>query len=133
LAECDDDERRVLAQLALDGYANPHPNNSLVLERLARKGLVDPNSLSVARPSFARYIRSTVSASEVARWEESERGGSWSAMRGVLFAALATLTAIVTAIQPSFAAASASVPALAVAVPTAIRLLATFAGGEAQK
>jgi hypothetical protein len=133
LAACDDDERRVLAQLALDGYANPHPNNSLVLERLARKGLVDANSLSVARPSFAQYIRSALSATEVARWEESERGGSWSAMRGVLFAALATLTAIVTAIQPSFAAASASVPALAVAVPTAIRLLAAFAGGETQK
>jgi hypothetical protein len=131
-AACDADEKRVLSQIALDDYANPHPNTALVLERLAEKGLVDPSTLAIPRKAFVDYILSTLEPADVEQWAKAEKNTSWTAMRGFLVAALATLAAVLTALQPSLGAATATVPALAAAIPTLLRMLNLFAGSESK-
>jgi hypothetical protein len=127
--KCDADEKRVLSQIALDGYANPHPNTALVLEGLAKKGLVDSSTLAIPRKAFVDYILSTLGPAELEQLASSEKNTSWTAMRGFLVAALAEL---LTALQPSLGAATATVPALAAAIPMLLRMLNLFAGGDSK-
>jgi hypothetical protein len=129
---CDQDEKRVLSQIALDDYANPHPNTALVLKRLAEKGLVDPSTLAIPRRAFVEYILSTLEPADLEQWAKSEKNTSWSAMRGVLITAVAALAAVLTALQPTLGAATATVPALAAAIPTLLRVLNVFAGSDAK-
>ncbi|RYZ02028.1 MAG: hypothetical protein EOO73_33440 [Myxococcales bacterium] len=131
-ARCDADEKRVLSQIALDDYANPHPNTALVLERLAKKGLIESSTLAIPRRAFVDYILGTLGPADLEQWARAEKNTSWTAMRGVLVAALATLAAVLTALQPSLGAATATVPALAAAIPTLLRMLNLFAGSEAK-
>ena len=68
----DDDEKRVLAQLAIDGYTSPHPKNAPTLRHLAARGLLDADTLTLRDDDFRDFVRRTVSTDDLHVWQASE-------------------------------------------------------------
>src|SRR5258708_2775447 len=62
---CTPDERRVLAQIAFYGYANPHPDNAAILEHLTARGLVDVDTLTVTNPELEGFLRSQLASGKL--------------------------------------------------------------------
>jgi hypothetical protein len=80
-------ERLVLYQLALDGWANPHPENARAIEELERKGLISKRVMyRVMSESFCRFVKSTEHAGEIAELEREAGRSAWQALKLVLIA-----------------------------------------------
>jgi hypothetical protein len=125
--ESDDDERRVLTQLAIDGYANPHPANVPTIIHLRGRGLLDPETLAVCSPEFARFIRNSVSIADLQKWDGQDGDSAWNAMRVPLSAAVVLLLGFAGISAPQLAAVGPMIPTLAAGLPTLARVLATLA------
>ncbi|HEY8945204.1 MAG TPA: hypothetical protein VIM73_13125 [Polyangiaceae bacterium] len=128
--ECDDHERHVLVQLAVEGYANPHANNKESLEHLVRRGILCPNTLTIANPAFPAVVRDSVRAEEQRRWQDADQGSAWHALRVPLSTAVVALFGAVTVSKPELGAASALVPTLAAGFPTILKLLLEMTAGQ---
>jgi hypothetical protein len=120
------DERRVLAQIAIDGHASPHPATKPVLEQLCGRGLLCAATLAIVDPNFADFVRRSASAADLDAWEESDGGTPWQMLRVPLTTGVAALVAILGTNNASpleFAATGAVVPAIAAALPAVLRVL----------
>jgi hypothetical protein len=86
-------ERLVLYQLALDGWANPHPENERAIEELQRKGLITKRVMyRVMNHSFGRFVKSTEHMGEIRDFETEAGQSAWQASKAVLIAgAIGTL------------------------------------------
>jgi hypothetical protein len=80
-------ERLVLYQLALDGWANPHPENERAIEELERKGLISKRVMyRVMNQSFCSFVKSTEHIGEIAELEKEAGQSIWQALKLVLIA-----------------------------------------------
>jgi hypothetical protein len=131
--DSDPDEKRVLAQLAIDGYTNPHPENVPVLEHLIGRGLVSPHHLDIANEAFARHIARVTPPSELTRLQSAEGPSAWQTLRVPLFTGLALLLTALGTSEPALAAAGIMAPALAAGLPVVIRVLLRVAGTAGSK
>jgi hypothetical protein len=121
--ECNDTERRVLAQLALGGYATPHRANIPALETLAAKGLLDPATMTIAYDELAEFARRATTPKDQRDWAEAGRGSAWTALRVPLSTGVAALLAAVTVTKPEVGVASAVAPTLAAGLPSVLKIL----------
>jgi hypothetical protein len=121
--ECDPREQRVLQQLALSGYATPHPDNVPALKTLATRGLLDPETMTIAHPEMAELARRSVTPEDQQAWTEADRGTAWTALRVPLSTGVASLLAAVTLSKPELGMASALVPTLAASLPSVLKIL----------
>ncbi|MET0592041.1 MAG: cache domain-containing protein, partial [Polyangiaceae bacterium] len=126
----DDDERRVLAQLAIDGYASPNPKNAATLRHLAARGLLDSDTLTLRDDDFRDFLRRTVSADDLHVWQMGETALAWRAVRVPLSAGVAILLALLGVSRPDIAETSALLPPIAAGLPVLLRLLASMASGK---
>jgi hypothetical protein len=125
--ESNSDERRVLGQLALDGYVNPHPANAPILESLVARGLLDSRTFTIRSEAFAELVATRVSDAEAKSWEEADKGSAWHALRAPLSTGVASLLAALTISKPELGVASALVPTLATGLPTIVKVLSQMA------
>jgi hypothetical protein len=80
-------ERTVLYQLALDGWANPHPENERAIEQLERKGLISKRLMfCVMNSSFSNFVRSTEHLDEIRAMNAEAAESSWQAAKIILVA-----------------------------------------------
>ena len=121
-SESTEQERMVLAQLAIDGYPSPHPTIAHVVRDLCTRGLVSDGTLAIVDERFSEFVRSEVSESDLQAWETSE-GTAWSILRVPLTAAVTVLLAMIGNQAPEAAATGAAVPALAAALPVVLRIV----------
>jgi hypothetical protein len=119
----DDDEKRVLAQLAYDSYATPHPNTREVLTRLAQCGALNPSTLTIASEPLEAFIRTKKSEAELNDCQTADGDTSWSAMWPPLAAALTALLGILGFSRPELAPSGAVIPGLVAGMPALFRLL----------
>jgi hypothetical protein len=123
---CQSDEKCLVSQLAIDGYACPHPSSAPILKRLALRGLVDPHTLTL--PSrFAEYLRDHVSVDQLQALSSSDTVSVWSMIKVPLSTGLAVLLLLVGRSEPELAATGALVPTLAAGLPLTLKILATIA------
>jgi hypothetical protein len=126
----DDDEKRVLAQLAIDGYASPNPANAETLRHLAARGLLDPDTLTLPDDDFRDFLRRTVSTDDLQHWQATETALAWRAVRIPLSAGVAILLALLGVSRPDLAEAGALLPPIAAGLPVLLRVLASMASGR---
>jgi hypothetical protein len=132
--ESDETERRVLGQLAVDGYANPTPENGETLDQLVARGIISQNTLTLENEPLRRFIRSKVSSVELDAWQQSDGGSVWNTVRVPLATSVAAALAIFGSSAPELTATSAAlVPTIAAGVPAILRILLTFAQGSGSK
>jgi hypothetical protein len=82
-------ERTVLYQLALDGWANPHPENERAIEELERKVLINKRVMfRVMNASFTRFIKSPEHLDEIQLLQTEASESTWQALKIVLVAAV---------------------------------------------
>jgi hypothetical protein len=129
-AVSDDDEQRVLAQLAIDGYASPHPRNAPTLRHLAARGLLEPDTLTLRDDDFRDFLRRTVSSDDLHAWQAAETTLAWRAVRVPLSAGVAILLALLGVSRPDLAETSALLPPIAAGLPVLLRVLASMASGR---
>ncbi len=80
-------ERLVLYQLALDGWANPR--NADAIHQLEQKQLIFRRPMyRIINESFRSFIRCSEHESEIAKWQSTEQRSTWQALRFVVIAAL---------------------------------------------
>jgi hypothetical protein len=80
-------ERLVLYQLALDGWANPR--NAEAIHQLEQKQLIFRRPMyRIINDSFRSFIRCSEHESEIVEWQRTEQRSTWQALRFVVFAAL---------------------------------------------
>jgi hypothetical protein len=121
---CDEDERRVLSQLALEGYTNPHPANFPAIRHLAGRGLLRPDKLTISSSAFADFVKHKTSPDDTRRWEESGEGTVWQSIRVPLSTGVATLLGALAFSKPELGFASALVPLATVSLPSILKILA---------
>jgi hypothetical protein len=121
--DSDDRERRALAQLTLDGYVNPHDASRETIDHLLRRGLLDPDTLTIASPDLKDVIAGNLTAQERQRWSDADQGSAWHALRAPLSSVVVALFGAVTISKPELGMASALVPTLAAGLPTVLRVL----------
>jgi hypothetical protein len=129
----DDEERRVLAQIAIDGYTSPDPRNGPTLLHLVGGGFLDPGTLRVRDEGLVAFVRSHVGREELSRWEASETTLLWNVVRVPLLALLGFLLWIVYTIRPEVAViAGALAPSLGGGIPKLLQAVATVANRGAR-
>jgi hypothetical protein len=80
-------ERLVLHQLALDGWANPR--NAAAIHQLEQKQLIFRRPMyRIINDSFRSFIRSSEHESEIVEWQRTEQRSTWQALRFVVIATL---------------------------------------------
>ncbi len=80
-------ERLVLYQLALDGWANPR--NAAAIHQLEQKQLIFRRPMyRIINDSFRSFIRSSEHQSEIVEWQRTEQRSTWQALRFVVIATL---------------------------------------------
>jgi hypothetical protein len=124
----DPDEQRVLAQMALDGQPSPHPNNSPVLRHLAARGLVDDDTLTIADPAFATFLRYAVSPEQMQAWQAKETDVAWDVVRVPLVAGVSLVVGLVAMSHPELAENGVLLlPPVAGGLPAVLRFVAMLA------
>jgi hypothetical protein len=126
---CDDDEQRILAQLALDGCANPHPANADTIRHLRARGLLSPDTLMVdAR--FGDFIRSRVSDAQRRGWQQEE-GSLWDDLKAPMSTVVLVLLAFAGLSGPEIRSVGTLVgpliPAVAGGLPALVRAITSLA------
>jgi hypothetical protein len=129
--ESSPDERRVLGQLAIDGYVNPHPANRTIIEALAARGLLDERTFTIYSEQFARLVAQRIQDSDTKAWEAADKGSAWNALRLPLSTGVASLLAALTVSKPELGVASALVPTLATGLPSIVKLIIEMATPKA--
>jgi hypothetical protein len=122
-SESTDDERRVLSQIAIDGYASPHPAIEPILEQLAGRGLLRANTLTFADEHLAIFVRRTVTSTDLDRWQAIDGGTAWSMVRVPLATAITAALAILSNLHLDVLATGAVIPAVAAALQPLLRLV----------
>ncbi|HTV18579.1 MAG TPA: cache domain-containing protein [Polyangiaceae bacterium] len=129
--DSDEAERRMMGQLAIDGYANLAPENTDTVEQLTARNIFGKHNLTFANPSFARFVRTKISASDLDTWDQSDGGSLWSTVRVPLATSVAAAVAIFGSSAPELTATGAAlVPTIAAGFPTVLRVLLSLAQGE---
>jgi hypothetical protein len=130
----DEDEQRVLARLAFDGHASPHPSNGPVLRHLVQRGLVDSNTLTISDDRFADFVRCSVPPEKMYAWEKGETDVAWSIVRVPLIASVTLIVGLVSMSRPEITETGALlVPPIAGGLPAVLRLVAAVVGSSAEK
>jgi hypothetical protein len=102
-SDSDTDERRILAQLVIDGFLNPNPlNRPLVLDLILR-GLLDPYTLLIVNDDFAQFISEKVGTAQLRKWESAGHGDLWTLVRAPLTTGVGVLLAILSTSRPELA------------------------------
>jgi hypothetical protein len=118
-------EQYLLYDLAQDGLVNSR--NVLVIEHLLRQGLLrySRNKLRLVNESFRNFILSPLLRAQALRIEqETDRGGTWAAVRLPLFMLLAALALFIFVTQRNtWSEAQTYLTALAGVLPLLSRLL----------
>jgi hypothetical protein len=128
---CDADEQRVLAQLAIDGHASPHPKNRPVLRQLAARGLIDDDTLKVEDVEWSDYILRAVSSEQLRLWQAGEADVSWHVVRVPLIASVGVILCVVAISHPEIADNGALLlTPVAAGLPALLRYAAAFARGK---
>lgn len=130
-SRCTDEEKRLLAQFAIEGYVNPNPQNREAVMDLARRGLIDANTLTIPNRAFGEFITQTVTSKQFAHWEEDDGRSAYRALRTPLLLAVVLILGVVLVVNPSLAALGPLVPALAGGLPKMLQIVATMFSGEA--
>jgi hypothetical protein len=119
-----EDERRTLAQIAIDGHPSPHPAVAPVLEQLCARGLLDATTLAIVSEPFADFVRSAASQPEFDVWAETDAEETpWTLLRAPLTTGVTALLVILNSSHLEFAATGALVPTIAAALPAVLKLL----------
>jgi hypothetical protein len=121
---CDDDERRVLGQLALDGYTNPHPANIPAIKQLVERGFLRADKLTITSSTFADFVRHSLGSDEIRKWEDAAESSAWQSIKVPLGTGVAALLTALAASKPELGVASALVPLATVGLPSLLRILA---------
>lgn len=121
----DADEKRILSQIAIDGFACPHPMNEPILERLCARGLISCETLTLASDEFAAFIRQSSSIAELQAWEDTEGGSGWTLLRVPLATGVAALIAALSASRPELGATGAVPPTVAAVITAFAKILTT--------
>ena len=121
--ECDDDEKRVLAQLVIDRHPSPHRANFATIGHLARRGLLDDCTLTIREPGFAAFIASEVTSADLDALERSEGPNAWKTLRVPLLTAGSVLVAMLGASSPELEATGTIFPAVFAAIQVVLRAL----------
>jgi hypothetical protein len=121
--DSDDDEQRVLAQLAIDRHPSPSRGNCSTLLHLARRGLLDPCTLTIRDPCFADFVRREVSGEELDAFEQSEGPTPWKTLRVPLLTAGSAVVAILGYSSPELQATGAIFPAVFAGMQVVLRAL----------
>jgi hypothetical protein len=121
----DDDERRVLAQLALDRHPSPHRRNCATIGHLARRGLLDPCTLTIADRHFAAFVASEVTGADLDRLERGEGPNAWRTLRIPLVVGASALLAMLAQGSPELQATGVIFPAVFAAMQVILRALGT--------
>jgi len=119
----DADEKRILSQIAIDGFACPHPMNEPILERLCARGLISCETMKLASDEFAAFIRRSSSIAELQAWQDMEGGSGWTLLRVPLATGVAALIAALSASRPELGATGAVPPTVAVAMAALAKVL----------
>lgn len=127
--ESNDDERRVLAQIAFDGHASPHPNNAAVLDRLACRGLVNPATLAIDNHKLLAFVRHRVTPEDIRTWDAGETEFAWTVVRVPLTAGVLIVLVLIGYSQPDLAqTGTLLLPSFGAAIPVALRIFSSIAG-----
>lgn len=126
-ASCNKEEQRLLAQLAIDGYVAPHPDNEPMVAHLRARGIVCSDRLAIAELHFRRYVRHTVSAHELRNPASSEQHDAWNAIRVPLSTAVALVLCFVSLMQPELAAVGLPVSSVLTAARPVLKVLGLVA------
>jgi hypothetical protein len=129
-ATSDDDEQRVLAQLAIDGYASPNPRNAPTLRHLTARGLLDSDTLTLHDDDFRDFLRRTVSSDDLQAWQAGETALAWRAVRLPLSVGVTILLVLLGVSRPDLAETGALLPPVAAGLPILLRVLAAMASGK---
>jgi len=121
--ESGDEERRCLTQIAIGGYATPHPANTCALLRLAARGLIHSETFTIIHEELAEHARQATSPEQQAAWAEADKSTAWAALRVPLTTGVASLLGALTMSNPELGFASAIVPTLTASLPTVLKLL----------
>jgi len=127
---CTKEEQRVLAQLATEGFVNPHVRNHRPLAELAGRGLLDFHTLTIQHEGFRAFAAEQVSQTEFAQWEKDDSSSVYRSLRVPLLAGVVMIFAVVSAVNPGLAAVAPLVPALAAGLPPLLKILATMMSGK---
>jgi hypothetical protein len=92
-SDSDDDEKRVLAQLAIDRHPSPNRANCATMVHLARRGLLDVCTLAIHDHGFADFVSNEMTSTDLDAIERSEGPTPWKTLRVPL---LTLATALVT-------------------------------------
>lgn len=126
-ASCNKEEQRLLAQLAIDGYVAPHPDNEPMVAHLRARGIVCSDRLAIAELHFRRYVRHTVSAHELRNAASGEQHDAWNAIRVPLSTAVALVLCFVSLMQPELAAVGLPVASVLTAARPVLKALGLVA------
>ena len=121
--DSDEDERRVLTQLAIDHYASPHRDNCATMGHLARRGLLDPCSLGIRDRHFGAFVRAQMSAADLDLIERAEGPNAWKTLRLPLATAGSALLAMLAVGSPELQATGIIFPAVFAATQVVLRAL----------
>jgi hypothetical protein len=121
----DDDERRVLAQLAIDHHPSPHRGNCATMGHLARRGLLDPCTLTIDDRHFAAFIASEVTTTDLDRIEREQGPNAWKTLRIPLVTAASALLAMLAQGSPELQATGVIFPAVFAATQVILKALGT--------
>jgi hypothetical protein len=128
---CNQEERRLLAQLALDGYVAPHPDNDPMIAHLRARGILRRDRLTFAEPHFCTFVRHTVSADELRNSASAAQHDAWNAIRVPLSTAVALVLCFVSFMQPELAAVGLPISSILASAKPLLKLLGvTSAEGE---
>lgn len=130
-AGCTSEEKRILAQLAVEGYVNPHPRNGVAAMELAGRGLLDPATLNIPNRRLRDFIADAVSTKQFAEWETEEGESAYRALRMPLVLGIVLILGVVLIINPTLAALGPLVPVLAGSLPKVLQTVATLLIGDA--
>ena len=125
-AECSDEQKFVLAQLAEDGLVNPM--NRRAIGQLVRRGLIaqDPE-FRIMNESFRRFLRSATTSKLKERWLIESRRSGWGKMHGAFFTTMIVLGAFLLTTQNALWQSSAAYVTTAFgALGTLAKLFNTF-------
>src|SRR6202012_4601122 len=90
---------------------------------LCERGLVHPETMTLASPELADFVRASKTNADLAAWQDADGGTAWNMVRVPLATGITALLVLLTNNNPELAATGALVPAIAAALPAILKVL----------
>jgi len=122
------DEQYVLARIAVQGVATPHPELTTAMGKLVERGILDRATLGIANPYVAQDVEQNRATTDVL--SPARSGNTWDAIKAPLATGIVALAAALGMSDPQLAAAGFVAPTLIAGLPALLRALSTIAAAS---